>query len=162
MGTESLKILAAIAAGYLIGRTKKGRFVLALASGAMMAGRGLAQMGLDESKLKGVLSEVLADVQTSAGKALNDRAGRLSDTLRSQTEQLGGVAGLGQDQDAEDEEAEAEEGPEDSAPEDDRARDEANGGGEDRPTRQTSRRPDRGRATSGRRVAQAAARGGRS
>lgn len=169
MGNDSVKIAAAMAAGYLLGRTKKARFVFAVAGGVMMAGRGLARLGLDQSRLGGVLTEVLGDVQRSAGEALNARVGKLGDTLRSQTENLGGVLSHDEDEDqsageeGEEEEGEEDEG-EEEAPDEGRARDEdSDGAGEDEEAPAPSRAPDPGRSarSGGRRVAQAAGRGRR-
>lgn len=157
MGNDGVKIAAAMAAGYLLGRTRKARFVFAVVGGVLMAGRGLARLGLDESRLAGVLTEVLGDVQRSAGEALNARVGQLSDSLRSQTEGLGGVTGGDEDESAEDDE----EGEADSAEDDGRPRDEdSDGTGEEEAP---SRTPDQRRAprAGGRRVAQAAGRGRR-
>lgn len=152
MGNDGVKIAAAMAAGYLLGRTRKARLVFAVVGGVLMAGRGLAKLGLDESRLGAVLTEVLGDVQRSAGEALNARVGRLSDSLQSQTEGLSG--GLGQDQAADDEEGgDDEERPRDA---------ESDGAGEDEETPESPRRPARARsAGGGRREPQAAGRGRR-
>lgn len=160
MGNDGVKIAAAIAAGYLIGRTRKARFAFAVVGGVLMAGRGLARLGLDESRLAGVVTEVLGDVQRSAGEALNARVGQLSDSLRSQTEGLSGGIDLGQDESGEDDEA----AETDSAPDQGATRDEEpDGTGEDEEAPAPSRTPDPGRAarTGGRRVAQTAGRGRR-
>lgn len=157
MGNDGVKIAAAMAAGYLLGRTRKARFVFAVVGGVLIAGRGLARLGLDESRLAGVLTEVLGDVQRSAGEALNARVGQLSDSLRSQTEGLGGGLGMGQDESAEDDE----EGEADDTEDEGQPRDEdSDGAGEEE---SPSRAPDQRRAprAGGRRVAQAAGRGRR-
>lgn len=147
IGKGTVTVVAAVAAGYLIGRTRKGRLVLAMASGVMMAGRGLAHMGLDQSKLRAVLVEVLADVQRSGGKALNAHAERLTDSLRSRTELLSGLSldqeEAAEDEDDEDDVDEADEdadGAQASGRSSDRASD-RNGGGREatRPARSANR-----------------------
>lgn len=162
MANDGAKIAAAMAAGYLIGRTRKARFVFAVVGGVLMAGRSVTRLGLADSRLGGVLSEVLADVQRGAGEALAARAGRFSESLRSQTEQLGGD----QEEPAEEDEGgEEEEGePDGEARAEGRSRGEdADGGGGDEEAPQPSREPDRGRGAGGRRQRepQAAGRGRR-
>ena len=142
MGSDGVKIAAAMAAGYLIGRTRKGRLVFMLIGGVLMAGRAATRLGLDESRLVGVFNEVLGDVQRSAGEALNTRVGQFSDSLQSRTEGLTGCLGVTEDDEDEDE-ADASDG---GQP---RGQD-SNGAGEDDEKAQPSRRPDRGRATGGR------------
>lgn len=163
IGKDTAKIAAAVAAGYLIGRTKNGKLVLMLACGVVLAGRALAQMGLDQSKLRGVLVEVLSDVQRSGGKALTARAERFSDSLRSRTDVMGGL-GLDQDEAMDDEEEEGEadeEEPAEKAP----ASSRSNGQASDGDGRDSGRSSRSGRSSggTGRRVrqAQTAARGGR-
>lgn len=174
MANDGVKIAAAMAAGYLIGRTKKGRLVFAVVGGVLMAGRGLAKLGLDESRLGAVLTEVLGDVRSSAGEALNARVGQFSDNLQSRTEGLTGGLGLDQDEEAaqEDEGEADEEAPEDEEASEEEARpqsrrrgEESNGRGDDEEAPQPSRRPDRGRTAGGggrrEREPQAAGRGRR-
>lgn len=170
IGKESAKLAAAVVAGYLIGRTRKGKVVLMLACGVLLAGRALAQMGLDQSKLRGVLGEVLADVQRSGGKALNARAESLTDTLRSRSGVISGL-GLDQDEAADDEEDEgeadeADDEPAESTQASNQSNEQAsdrNGGG--REAERSSRSPNRARNSGGTsrrgREAQAATRGRR-
>ena len=148
MGNDGAKIAAAMAAGYLIGRTRKAGLAFALVGGVLMAGRSLSRLDLGESRLGAVLVEVLGDVQRGAGEALASRTERFSESLRSQTENLGG--GLTQDEDEEsgDEEGEEEEDEEASTSRGRGA--ESNGRGEDDESSQSSsRRPQRARAGGG-------------
>jgi hypothetical protein len=85
MANDGVKIGAAMAAGYLIGRTRKARLALALVGGALVAGRGLMGSGLGQSRLGGVLVEVLGDVERGAGRALTARAERFTDSLHERT-----------------------------------------------------------------------------
>ncbi|RCG17326.1 hypothetical protein DTL70_27525 [Streptomyces diacarni] len=101
-------VLAGVAGGYLLGRTKKAK--LALAVGSLVAGR---RLGLDPQELisKGVRKitetpqfeeladqvkdQMMAAARTAAGSVANRRIESLTDSLRARTDRLGGHDGQG-------------------------------------------------------------------
>ncbi|MEU5836725.1 hypothetical protein ABZ820_24050 [Streptomyces diacarni] len=102
-------VLAGVAGGYLLGRTKKAK--LALAVGSLVAGR---RLGLDPQELisKGVRKitetpqfeeladqvkdQMMAAARTAAGSVANRRIESLTDSLRARTDRLGGQDGQGE------------------------------------------------------------------
>lgn len=114
---QSVKIVAAAAGGYVLGRRKK--FKMAIALGLYVAGK---QLKLDPQKIAGLLMKRLGDspqfaelrdqaqgqlvtVGKAAASAIVDRqAGRVADALQARTERLTG----GAEEEEEEEPAEAE------------------------------------------------------
>jgi hypothetical protein len=159
MANGGLKIAAAVAAGYLLGRTGKGRLVLVVAT-AVMAGRGSLRSGdLLSGPLGTVAKEVLGQVEASAGKALNARV----DSLHERTSSLrasGQEAAEGQDP-SNDEDG----GDQDEAADSEEARDEGpqdeGGEQESEPAESGSRGGGRAEQSTRRTARRAPARGGR-
>jgi hypothetical protein len=85
-----MKMGAALAAGYLVGRTRRGRLILTAAALGMAARGGMQsrQGGLLEGPLGVVSREVASQVQAAAGQALTARVDRLSDSLKERTANL--------------------------------------------------------------------------
>lgn len=90
MANGLMKIGAAVAVGYILGRTRKGRLLLTAAGLGMAARGGLEsrQGRLLEGPLGSVGKEVAGQLQTAAGKALAARVDRLSDALEERTANL--------------------------------------------------------------------------
>ncbi|MBO8186902.1 hypothetical protein [Streptomyces spirodelae] len=106
--TDSCKtaVLAAVAGGYLLGRTRKAK--LALTLGSVVAGR---RLGLDPQELlrQGVRKlaetpqfeeltdqikhQLMAAARTAASSTANRRLESLADSLRDRTARLGGEGG---------------------------------------------------------------------
>ncbi|MFI8851602.1 hypothetical protein ACIGW3_15615 [Streptomyces sp. NPDC053499] len=106
--TDSCKtaVLAAVAGGYLLGRTRKAK--LALTLGSVVAGR---RLGLDPQELlrqgfrklaetpqfeeltDQIKHQLMAAARTAASSAANRRLESLADSLRDRTDRLGGEGG---------------------------------------------------------------------
>ncbi len=119
------KIATAVAGGYLLGRTKKGK--LALSLGMMLAGRKLRLNPQDLARtvagsrlLSGpsdqVRKDLLEGTKSAAGSALEGRMNSLADSLHERSAALEGGDGEEEDHEGEGPETEdterAEEGPE--------------------------------------------------
>lgn len=111
--TDSYKaaVLAAVAGGYLLGRTRKAK--LALTVGSVVAGR---RLGLDPQELlrqgiqklaetpqfeeltDQVKHQLVAAARTAVSSTANRRLESLADALRDRRDRLGGEDGQGQDQ----------------------------------------------------------------
>ncbi|MEU2722483.1 hypothetical protein [Streptomyces smyrnaeus] len=111
--TDSYKaaVLAAVAGGYFLGRTRKAK--LALTVGSVVAGR---RLGLDPQELlrqgiqklaetpqfeeltDQVKHQLVAAARTAVSSTANRRLESLADALRDRRDRLGGEDGQGQDQ----------------------------------------------------------------
>lgn len=106
---DTVKLGAAVAGGYLLGRTRKGKAAIGLA--LWLAGRrrsfgspggGLSRLlstpeiGQLTAQLRGPL---LGAAQRAVTSTIESRAGSLADSLRDRTARLGGPPPGGQDQD---------------------------------------------------------------
>jgi len=159
-----MKMGAALAAGYVLGRTGRGRLILTAAALGMAAkgGMGSRQGRLLEGPLGAVGKEVASQIQTAAGLALTARVDRLSDSLKERTanlrpaeqaeEAVGGVAaaaGAASQAPPSQEESRDDEGPPDGGEEASPQPPEGRGGQPSRaPQRQARGRP-RSTSTSG-------------
>ncbi|MFF8096074.1 hypothetical protein [Streptomyces sp. NPDC016675] len=140
METETKATLgAALAAGYVLGRTKKGKVAVGVAS--LLAGQGLltpkklvtrALRTVAESpQAVQLLGQVRGELMDSARSALSTTAdrglGALADSLQQRTESLGRQPDDEEEEpaeDSEDSEAEDEEQPDDEQPDDEEGREE--------------------------------------
>lgn len=128
--TDSHKttVLAGVAGGYLLGRTKKAKLALTLA--ALVAGRRLAPQDLlgkgvrkitDTPQPAGLSGHVTDQMMTAARQAASSLVGRrvesLTDSLRERTDRLGEA---GEEREARDARAERDEEEDDEADEADK------------------------------------------
>ena len=90
MANGLMRMGAALAAGYFLGRTRKGRLILTAAALGMAAKGGVEsrQGRLLESPLGSVGKEVAGQLQSAAGQVLTARMDRLSDTLKERSANL--------------------------------------------------------------------------
>ena len=83
----ALKIVTAVAGGYLAGRSRKGLLIVPMALAGWAAKKGVEDRLLS-GPLGAVGKEVMQQVQASAGQVVTGRAERLSDALEGRTATL--------------------------------------------------------------------------
>jgi len=132
-------VAAAVAGGYVLGRTKKAKLALGLVmfvagkrlklSPADLAAAGMRQIS-DNPQLAGlrdqVRDELLTAVKSAASSTVDRRVSSLTDTLRDRTGALSGLGDLaeGIDEDGHDEHEDDEAHAEDEEPEEDESEEE--------------------------------------